>query len=520
MMMPPNSSFGSPSTIRSQNNPMLTTTAKRLRQRQSMFERAIGVLSTPITGSTVVKETPGNAVPMETPMRLRWGNRVKNSSISNMLSPPIRSLTRGESSTRKVRINTVDKSKRPASNEDENMEPSLTEATAEEFPNPVIPRGIAARTNGMLPFLAALKRGFVVRRHRAGKEAIFCKIFSKDGGDTIQYHLVNAADAVTAFKAQRVRHNRDLAHSSSPTAAVRAAIPAWASLDEDGTFAHKFNVPDHVAASRYREKVALKNMTKQILDIANNAANSGIIRAADIVAVHSASQPDPRKSRARRGDLGDHGTASLRKSKSEYNVDQTFSIVVNTAQRFGKKQTQGTKNKAERDDNKWNNGEGTEIQFKTLDFEAASLGEYWLVFRGFLLLHRDVAVGRFAADRAGMGGGNRRGEDQQNLELEHILHRDEFLEPVTVGPVERLVVNLRKMDKTYMRGAITPNAVPPPSDYFLGFKSPGTQVRIIFSKSDGNIQTFLNLNLSSRDPRADLESFADGWTRNHTRLFG
>ena len=53
-------------------------------------------------------------------------------------------------------------------------------------------------------------------------------------------------------------------------------------------------------------------------------------------------------------------------------------------------------------------GEGSELQFKTLDFEAATEGEYWLAFRGFLLLHRDAAVGRFAAERnAGIGGGTR-----------------------------------------------------------------------------------------------------------------
>jgi hypothetical protein len=178
----------------------------------------------------------------------------------------------------------------------------------------------------------------------------------------------------------------------------------------------------------------------------------------------------------RRGELG---TASLRKSNSDYNMGQTFSIVVNASQRFGQNQTHG-KNKSECVDNKWKSGEGTEIQFKVLDFEAASLGEYWLIFRGFLLLHRDVVVGRFAADRrAGIGGGNRRGEDQPIVELENILHRDEFQEPVTVGALERLVVQLRNLDQTYMHGAITPNAVPPPSDYFLGFKSPGTQVRML-----------------------------------------
>lgn len=56
----------------------------------------------------------------------------------------------------------------------------------EDIPTQVIPRGIAARTNGMMEFLSALKRGIVVRRHRNGMNAIFCRISSNDGGDTIR----------------------------------------------------------------------------------------------------------------------------------------------------------------------------------------------------------------------------------------------------------------------------------------------------------------------------------------------
>ena len=53
---------------------------------------------------------------------------------------------------------------------------------------------------------------------------------------------------------------------------------------------------------------------------------------------------------------------------------------------------------------------------------------------------------------------------------------DEFLEPITPSILEKLVVKARKMDTTFMEGQVRPGAVPPPSDYFLGFKSPGTQV--------------------------------------------
>ena len=122
------------------------------------------------------------------------------------------------------------------------------------------------------------------------------------------------------------------------------------------------------------------------------------------------------------------------------------------------------------------------MHFKTLDFEAATEGEYWLIFRGFLLLHRDATVGRFAAERrAGIGGGARnREEDGQDKDFENILHRDEFTEPKTVGCLQRLIVNIRDMDKTFMEGDMIAGARPPPSDYFLGFKAPGTQVSLCF----------------------------------------
>ena len=49
---------------------------------------------------------------------------------------------------------------------------------------------------------------------------------------------------------------------------------------------------------------------------------------------------------------------------------------------------------------------------KSFDLEAQNEGEYWLVFRGFLQLQRDVAVGKMAAQRAqGFGHvGHRKGE--------------------------------------------------------------------------------------------------------------
>jgi hypothetical protein len=50
--------------------------------------------------------------------------------------------------------------------------------------------------------------------------------------------------------------------------------------------------------------------------------------------------------------------------------------------------------------------------------------------------------------------------------------------------IEKMIVKLRKLDDTYMKGYVQPEAgAPPPSDYFLGFRSPGTQVRTILAHS-------------------------------------
>ena len=371
---------------------------------------------------------------------------------------------------------------KPAGEGNENKNPNPNRLESEEdIPNQVIPRGIAARTNGMLQFLSALNRGIVVRRHRPNKDPIFCKIFSSNGGDTIQYELVDHEEAMTAFKEQRVRYNRNVSQNLSPGNAQNISQP-WSrvgglgGLSDDSSPAHHFKLPDYVAAQRYREKlIRERGYAKRLGDLANKAANSGIVRAADIVAVHPAAHLDPRHPGARNGELG---TATLRKSKADFLTSHSFSIVSEVNNRFNGSKTTQVNDGVE---NKWYTGQGKDIQFKILDFEAATEGEYWLIFRGFLLLHRDAAVGRFAADRrAGIGGGMRVREpvsDEESVnEEENRLHRDEFLEPVTVGLVEKMVVKYRKLDDTYMKGHVLDGAVPPPSDYFLGFRSPGTQI--------------------------------------------
>ena len=491
---------------------VLSSNTKRSVARLSMFEKAVGY------NSPTFKKLEENSVLGDTspsPMmdhrrsvssvRRRWGNRTGGKpGVSNMLSPPVRSLTRGAGSMRKLKMNSTSASKGLVS-ETENCDGSRRACIPnEEFPNPVIPRGIAARTNGLLQFLSALKRGIVIRRHRPNNNPIYCKIFSNNGGDTIQYQMVEPEEAMVAFKEQRVRYNRNLNSASSPGTVLSFSREWSFGASADGSPVHKFKLPDFIAAKRYREKLMKKHgVTKKFMDFASKAANSGIARAADIVAVHPASHLDPRLPGSRKGELG---TSSLRRSMSDYHTPFTFSLVTIVGQPF----KSGKSHNVDANENKWYSGEGSELQFKILDFEMATEGEYWLVFRGFLLLHRDAAVGRFAAERrAGIGGGNRRDRDDgegEEDEKENRLHQNEFGEPVTAGLLERLYVKMRKLDDSYMKGYVLPSAVPPPSDYFLGFSSPGTQVRlnyILQSQINRNISLHLFL-------LVDLEQATDG----------
>jgi hypothetical protein len=343
--------------------------------------------------------------------------------------------------------------------------------TIEDIPTQVIPRGIAARTNGMMQFLSALKRGIVVRRHRPGAEAVFCKIISTDGGDTIRYQYVDDDEAMMAFKEQRVRFNSKRSTRSSPTT-LRSIEKRWSlkQVTNESDDLQTFSLPDYIAAKQYRRQL-LKDqagVSKKVTDLATKVANSGLVRTADLVAVHAARHEDPRSNN------GELGTASLRRSKSEYYAPHTFSLVARVSRSLGK----GKVSNSEASE-KWHVGDGNDAKFKTLDFEAATEGEYWLVFRGFLLLHRDAASGRYAAQRAAGFGNTRRSVDQGDAEAEapeNLLQKDTFKEPPTVSLIEKLIVKWRGIDATYMEGSVAEGAVPPPSDYFLGFRSPGTQV--------------------------------------------
>lgn len=475
-----------------------SSSRKSIVPRMSMFERALGPIPYTPSGrsseaghhefysTSKLDATPNTIVSTN---RRRWGPHSLNGALQTpncMMSPPIRSLSHGGSSVAvkrsalRHRANSAALSVTEEKHDDEQDDEEATQGgprrrdpnaiRMQDIPSQVIPRGIAARTNGMLQFLSILKRGIVVRRHRAGMEAIFCKISSNDGGDTIHFEYVEQEEAMNAFKEQRVRYNRS-------SATGRNIAQPWSyeadSNDDESVFQNRnFSVPDFIAAKEFREKMNKQNgLTKKLSDVVTKVSRSGKFRASDMVAVHPARHDDPRSEK------GELGTTSLRRSKSGYSPQVSFSVVCRAAQRL----PGGAKASAESFENKWYSGEGSDVQFRYLDFEAATEGEYWLIFRGFLLLHRDAASGRFAIHRtAGIGSHVNRLEleqrEQADVDVQNTLHRDEFNEPVTAGCLEKMIVKARKLDTTYMEGFCLPGARPPPSDYFLGFRSPGTQI--------------------------------------------
>ena len=129
-----------------------------------------------------------------------------------------------------------------------------------------------------------------------------------------------------------------------------------------------------------------------------------------------------------------------------------------------------------------------------------------MVFRGFLLLHRDASTGRFAAQRAGGFGSYHRhaegiktqedGLIEKNL-VEALPHR----QTKNISMVQTFQRMGRKEDSKEVAIVAHPAAAPPP-DYFLGYSSPGTQVRFHLLQSQ-----LTNLNVAIASYHSQLFCF-------------
>jgi len=120
-------------------------------------------------------------------------------------------------------------------------------------------------------------------------------------------------------------------------------------------------------------------------------------------------------------------------------------------------------------------GKGSTSTFRTLDLETATEGEYWIIFRGFLLLHRDAVSGRFAAQRAsGFSSHYNRKEDE---ERRHAQNRKKDWK---VSEENEYVHHWQRLWRKWKgEPEIEKPVLAPPSDYFLGFRSAGTQVSFV-----------------------------------------
>lgn len=92
-----------------------------------------------------------------------------------------------------------------------------------------------------------------------------------------------------------------------------------------------------------------------------------------------------------------------------------------------------------------------------------------MVLKGFTLLHRDASNGRFAAMRAGGFGSYHRYADS-------ISNNQKTFSEVLPPPKTRIQKIIGKDSVQQSDAKPYDSAIAPPSDYFLGFSSPGTQI--------------------------------------------
>ena len=296
-----------------------------------------------------------------------------------------------------------------------------------------VPRGIAARAKlgEFEMFLQAMSHGFVVKRHRPKSPPTFVKLFSEDGGDTIQYVMINQEEAIVAINEQRLRYNQNLRLDIDNF----RCKDGCSDNDNCDPFIPRSNrrhplpsdLPDHLAAERFREeanqeKGSFMQSIKAAMQIGwDKFESSGSIKAADIIDVHPSKKVDPFFTR--HPSLTIQGTMSLRESPSTYCPCNTFSIVTPSILL-----TRGKSGPAASDEylcQRWYNGRGNPKNFNYINFETGTEGEFWVILRGFLRLHRDAASNRFAAQRArGIGGNFARINRQQQLDEEIAKERE------------------------------------------------------------------------------------------------
>jgi hypothetical protein len=239
---------------------ILDSESKTVKPRLSLFEKAIAVFSPNASRVSFggfsasrlgvdVANTPSTHGGYDAGVistRRRWGNRP------DLTTPPLASFRSRKRLSTTVRRSSSDQEEFLDEIDDqEEQEKALKRRkllSNEQIPSQVVPRGIAARSNGLVQNISALKRGIVVRRHRPGSVAAFVRLYSNDGGDTIKMEPVSKEEAMLAFQEQRVRFNRKMA-KRRPGFQIQSQ--RWAHIEEDAQ-AQNFEIPDHIAETCQR----------------------------------------------------------------------------------------------------------------------------------------------------------------------------------------------------------------------------------------------------------------------------
>lgn len=407
----------------------MSSKAKRKSSQKSPLHQAAGKIRKSIGKFTPYRAKYSHGKPTPPSRSRKWG--------SELMSPPVKSHRKKSPKRSKgvltgsfVRNGFKDLSQKDV---DGTNNPNVLQVG--DIPNPRIPRGMA-RKHGLEEFLWALEQGIIVRRHRAFHDPVFLKLYSTNRGDTIHYEYVTPEDAVTALKCQIQRYGGQNLRGIGDKE-VKRRISAWAPDCQDGEKANnesqkrleQFNA----SLSEYEgRRSSVGGLIDSITSYATKAVHSGYFKADHLVHVQRATHPDCLTRPDPYSEPTEVGSHTLRECKDnlkrsylkeleslkksimedENNVDfeesaiklenarlrlenkymqkwpqetRTFSIVVpSLIQRFSSLKEA---NEA------WFSGKASFKNFSFLDLETATDGEYWMLFRGFLLLNRDAVNG-------------------------------------------------------------------------------------------------------------------------------
>jgi hypothetical protein len=420
------------------------------------------------------KATPSSA-------RRRWGNKYHgdDSPFRAIMSPPVHSLPK--SSPKKAsrprmtysRDHNTDSARKRIKQNENVLE-------MDEIPNQTVPRGIKARETGLKDFLWAMRNGIVVRKIRPNHDPVYVRLSSLDGGDTIHYQYLYPEDAVIALRQQRQKYNKQNLHGYGDE--EQNDHGAWVPLEFDQV------KHDDISSREGRGSIGVR---KSVEELVIKKLASGSFKASELVAVQRATHPDPltrnnyydEETQKQEVEFLGDGTPTLRAYQDRISKAQegdldylkvdnvrTFSLILPNNLAFAR----GKASLAQLND-RWLQNKASEKDFRFLDFEAATNGEYWILFSGFLWLHRDAMNGRFDAQRnKGFGAGAATKKIEVEQAEKYVNNSVSVIqEPIEKGCFARMISKFSNAPEDTSANA---NIKPPPSDYFLGYTSEGTMI--------------------------------------------